>query len=313
MRLMPVVMKPMAARCPFAAGRRWRDFVQADLAGDGDRRLVPAGDFQLFPHRARREQDAIQIDRGRVHVELGEGADVGVMIRMHLDGSAAVGERGGDDVTRIQQATAAELEALGHPVFDLLRAAGLDDGHAQVLEQEAAVGRHLRAVAPRVVAADHDRAAVGVRAGEVAEGERVAGDVQADAFHRAGGAQRQHLAAVEGGRAQGFVIRLHGAHAVLFEQRADVAQAIEKGGNRRAGVAGVQVDATGRFEAAFDEEFVTAEDVAAFGGQKAGVDFHFLSVLGETVGLFIGQGVAAWLQETPETVTHTKTVGRDRD
>ena len=57
-----------------------------------------------------------------------------------LNRAAAVGLGGGDDVADVQARGAAEGEALGDPILQLLRPARLDDGHPQVFAEEPAVG-----------------------------------------------------------------------------------------------------------------------------------------------------------------------------
>ncbi len=122
-----------------------------------------------------------------------------------------------------------------------------------MLEEEARVGGDLGGIAPRIFAGDEDRAAFGVGAGEVSYGEGIGGDVDADGFHRGDAAARGHLRAVERCDAEGFVIGLEGADAVLFEQGCEVAEDVEESGDGGTGVAGQKVDSALAFEGPFDE------------------------------------------------------------
>ncbi len=107
------------------------------------------------------------------------------MIGTALHRAAAVGLVGGDDVADEQVRFAGHSEAEIDPVLEFLVGAGLHHRHEDVFAEEAGVGRHLRRITPRIVADDHQRAALGMRAREISESQRVGGDVQADGFHRA--------------------------------------------------------------------------------------------------------------------------------
>ena len=72
--------------------------------------------------------------------------------------------------------------------------------------------------------------------------------MDADRFHRDDGPAGGHLRAVGGRGAQGFVVGLEGADAVLLEQVADVAEDVEEAGDGGAGIAGEEVDAAFDFE-----------------------------------------------------------------
>jgi hypothetical protein len=78
------------------------------------------------------------------------------------------------------------------------------------------VGGHLRRITPRVVADDHQRAALRMRAREISQRQRVGGDVEADRFHRAHGAERAHLGPIEHGGAEGFVVGNASADALFL-------------------------------------------------------------------------------------------------
>ena len=72
-----------------------------------------------------------------------------------------------------------------------------------------------------------------------------------------------HLAAVDGGHAERFVVGLEGADALGFQQVADIAHDVEETGHGRTGIAGQQMDTALGFEGAFDEQFITGEDFPA--------------------------------------------------
>ena len=86
---------------------------------------------------------------------------------------------------------------------------------------------------------DDDRAALRVRAGEVAQRQRVGGHVHADVFHRD---DARHVGSIceplTAAARQGLVVGLEGADALLFEQRGRCRRAVEKARDGRAGIAG---------------------------------------------------------------------------
>ncbi len=91
-----------------------------------------------------------------------------------------------------------------------------------------------------------------MRAGEVAQRQRISRDVEADGFHGADAAQRAHLRAVEHGRAEGFVVGDGRADAFLLQQGRDFLHRVEELRNRRAGVAGQEMSSPLRFQCALD-------------------------------------------------------------
>ncbi len=269
---MPTVMNPIGATAG-VVGRD--DLVHAQLAGLGQRDREAVVDLQLPLPRPRRQQHRpLDRDRARVQREPLLGAERRPLVRPALDRPAAVGVGDRADVADEQPGRLAQLEAQVDPVLELLGRAGFDDGHAEVLEQEPAVGRHLRAVAPRVLAADADRPAVGVGPGQVAQRQRVGRHVRADDLERHDAAAAGHLAAVQGRGAQGLVVGLERPDALGLEQVGQVAHQVEEAGHGRARVAGQQVDAAVGLEGAFDEEFVAGEDLPAGFGQEAGIGRH---------------------------------------
>ena len=99
-------------------------------------------------------------------------------------------------------------------------------------------------------------------------------DVHADIFHGRDRAARHHLRAVDRGGAEGLVVGLESADAVGIEQVLDVPHDIEESRDRRAGIAGQEVDASVDFQRALDEQFVSGEDFAAGLGQEARIGSH---------------------------------------
>ena len=164
-------------------------------------------------------------------VKLVHGVDLRKMIRPDLDAAAAIGLVRRHEVADIDAGFAGEFEAEVDPVLEFLIAARFHHRHEQVFAQVTRIGGHLRRIAPRIVADEHDRAAFGMRAGEVAQRQRVGGHVQADRFHRADAAQRAHLRAVEHGGAQRFVVGDAGADPLVLKQRRDFLHRIKKTGN----------------------------------------------------------------------------------
>ena len=153
-----------------------------------------------------------------------------------MDGAAAVGNGDGHEVADVDLSGLAELECEWDPVLDFLWAAGLDDGHADVLGEVSGVGGDLCGVAPWVVAADDESAAGGVAPGvgwgadacEYAECERVACDVQADGFECGDGAAAGHLCAVDHGDGECFVVGDFGDDAFFVEDGADGLEGVEE-------------------------------------------------------------------------------------
>ena len=180
-------------------------------------------------------------------------------------------------VTRIADvefAFARELEGEIDPVLHFLVGGRFQDRHEDVLAEEARVGGHLGRIAPRIVAHDDDHAAFGMRPGEIAERERVGGDMEADAFHHAHRAQAVHLRAVDHRGGKRLVVGQHGADAVLLRDFLDRLDAVEKAGDGRAGIAGPEMGAPFGFEQPLDEQLVAEKDLRAFFLEKSWIDFR---------------------------------------
>src|SRR5258708_24848719 len=90
------------------------------------------GDFQFALPRLGRKQDAVEIDVCGVEGNPVLGVDDGELVGPAIDGAAAVGQGGGDDVADVEPRRLGELERKADPVFQFLRRAGFDDGHAEV-------------------------------------------------------------------------------------------------------------------------------------------------------------------------------------
>ena len=81
-----------------------------------------------------------------------------------------------------------------YPIFELLKSAGLHQGRIEMPCKEARIGWHLRAVSPRIIANGDNGTAC--RACEVADGERIGGDMQPHAFHKRNRTHFRHLGTV---------------------------------------------------------------------------------------------------------------------
>ena len=195
-------------------------------------------------------------------------------MRRDLHRAAAVGLVRGDEKADVELAFARKPEGEVDPVLHLLVRARLQDRHVHVLAEKARVGRHLRRVAPRIVAHDHDHAAVGMRAGQIADGQRVGGDVQADALHHAHRAQAVHLRAVDHRGGKRLVVGQHGADAVLLGDFLDRLDAVEEAGDGRAGIAGPEMRAALGLEQTLDDQLVAEKDLRAFFLEKSWIDLQ---------------------------------------
>ena len=123
------------------------------------------------------------------------------------------------------------MEAEVDPILKLLNVAGFHDGHAEMFQQEAAVGRDLGAFAPRIVAGDDDRPAAGIRAGQIRQGQGIRRHVQPDALHGGDGLHGEHLRAVEGRAGEGFVVGLKRPHPLLAQQRRKAGECVKETGH----------------------------------------------------------------------------------
>ena len=259
---------------------------------------------------ARGEEHFVQIDVGSFQSEFVSGIELWVLVGITGDSATSVGRCGADDVADVTARNLRELEAQGDPILQLLNIARFDGRHAKVFAHEARIGGHLRGIAPGIFSHNDDRAALLVRSGEVSQCQRIGGDMDADVFHGRHGTEGHHLRAVDRGGGEGFVVGLKGADALLLEQVLDVAHGVEESGDGRAGIAGHQVDAAFDFKAAFDQQFVSGEDLAPSFGEESGIDWHDQSVLPRgTVGDVHHHRISAWLTAP---VTHHRLGRRGR-
>ena len=118
-----------------------------------------------------------------------------------------------------------------------------------------------------------------MRAGQIADGQRVGGDVEADAFHHAHRAQAVHLRAVDHRGGERLVVGQDGADAVLLRDFLDRLDAVEKAGNGRAGIAGPEMGSPFGFEQSLDEQLVAEKDLRAFFLEKSWIDFQAPSLV----------------------------------
>jgi len=144
------------------------------------------------------------------------------------DGSAAVRLIGGDKIADVDFRFAGELEAQVYPVLQLLHVAGLHHRHQQVLGDEARIGGNLGRFAPRIVSQHNEGPSFGMGSHQIAQGQRVRRHMDADAFLDADGSERGHLAAVDHGRGQGFVVGHGCADAPALEQLAQGVRSVKK-------------------------------------------------------------------------------------
>ncbi|MCZ7635867.1 MAG: hypothetical protein M5U12_07365 [Verrucomicrobia bacterium] len=208
------------------------DAVGTVAAGTGPEALEAFMELLfLAPGARRQEYIALEIDAFGVERDAVVGADERKLIGADDDGAASIRLVGGHQVADVQLALAGQPEGEVDPVLELLRVTGFKHRHHQVPGQETRVGRDLRRVAPRVIAKDDDRAAFGVGADEVAEGEGVGGDVDADAFLDSDGAEAMHLGAVNHGGCEGLVVGHGGADPVVAEELLDVLGGVEESGD----------------------------------------------------------------------------------
>lgn len=256
------------------------DAIDPVAARAGPEAFVALGKALFAAPGAGRKQDVLfKVDPGRVELNRIVRIDPGEMIAPDLDRAAAIGLVGGDEETDVELAFAREPEREIDPVLHLLVRAWFQDGHIDVPAQKARIGGHLRRVAPRIVAHDDDHAAVGMRAREVADGQRVGGDMKADAFHHAHRAQAVHLRTVDHRGGDRLVVGQDGADAVLLGDFRNRLDAIEEAGDGRAGIAGPEMRPSLGFEQPFDEQFVAEKDLRALFLEKSWIDLQVPSLV----------------------------------
>jgi len=151
-----------------------------------------------------------------------------VMVGAASDRAPAIGQHGRDHVSEVEPAGPRQLESGPDVILNLLRRARLNDRDKQVAKEKPGVGRHLRAFAPRIIANDNDRPAVGMGTGQIAQGQGVAGNVKPDAFHDRHGPQRGHLRAVDRRHRVGLVVRDAALDSPLPKQRRTSGDHIEE-------------------------------------------------------------------------------------
>ena len=122
-----------------------------------------------------------------------------------------------------------------------------------------------------------------MRPGEIAQGQRVGSDVQADRFHRADAAQRAHLRAVEHRRAQRFVVGDARPDALRLIQRRDQLHRVKKARDGRTGVACQEMGAAFCFERALDQQFVPGKDLGPLLLEESWIDCHDFVVARRTL------------------------------
>ena len=152
--------------------------------------------------------------------------------------AAAIGLVGGDKVADVEIGFPGKFESEINPIFEFLIGGRFQDRQVHMLAEIPGIRRHLRRIAPRVVADEHQRAAIRMCAGKITKRERICRHVQADRLHRANAAQRRHLRTIEHGRAERFVVGDAPANAVGFEQGSDFLHGIEETRHGGTGVAG---------------------------------------------------------------------------
>ena len=81
-----------------------------------------------------------------------------------------------------------------HPIFEFLKGAGLYQWRVEMSREKPRIGWYLRAMSPCVIANGNDGPAGS--AGEVANRERIGGDMQPDALHERYRSHLRHLRAV---------------------------------------------------------------------------------------------------------------------
>src|SRR6185437_15882075 len=247
----------------------WNDPIDSQFARRGKRLFISLRHPQFLLPGARRQKHFAQIDLLRIECNLLIAVDRRELILAAIDRAPAVGLNGGDDVANVKPRRLRKAEAGVNPILHFLRRAGFDHRHPKMLAEKSAIRRYLSAVAPRVIAHDDDRAALRMSAGQISQSKCIGSDMHADALHDADRPAGGHLRAIDGGNTERFVISLKCANALLGEDIFDVAENVEKAGDRGTGISGEEMNAALGFERALHQEFVAGKYFTTAFGQKA--------------------------------------------
>ena len=111
-----------------------------------------------------------------------------------------------------------------------------------MLAKESAVGRHLRAVAPRVFTHDDDRPALRIRAGKISQRQGIGSDMHANAFERGDRAAGAIWLPLTAATPSASLFAWNARMPLDLSRSADVAQNVEEPRNRGPGISGEQVN-----------------------------------------------------------------------